>query len=104
MPSRGAPTGLDAHDITQHGHAGTRGLTCVAHAPDHRELCYAQANLTRAEQPGELRRLVACWHASTGHAPPWLYCDSKLGPYAALSRVKPRGIWFGTLRRRGAAL
>jgi hypothetical protein len=56
--------------------------------PDHRGLCYAHANLTRAEQPGDLMRFVEFWHAITGHDPQWLYFDSKLVPYAALSRVK----------------
>jgi hypothetical protein len=104
IPYRGDPTGLDAHYITQRGHAGTSVLTFFAHEPDRRVLCYANANLTRAEQPGELMRFVEFWHAITGHDPQWLYFDSKLVPYAELSRVNQRGIWFVTIRRRGAAL
>jgi hypothetical protein len=104
LPYRGVPTGLDPHYLTQRGHAGTSVLTFFAHEPDHRGLCYAKANLTRAEQPGELRQCVACWHASTGHDPQWLSFDSTLVPYAARSRVHARGIWFVTIRRRGAAL
>ena len=104
LPSRGDPTGLDAHSITQRGQAGTSVLTFVAHAPDRRVLCYANANLTRADQPGERMQFVEFWHAIAGHDPQWLYFDSKLVPYAALSRVNPRGIWFVTMRRRGAAL
>jgi hypothetical protein len=49
-------------------------------------------------------RFVEFWHAIAGHDPQWLYFDSKLVPYAELSRVNQRGIWFVTLRRRGAAL
>jgi hypothetical protein len=52
IPSRGDPTGLDTHYITQRGHAGTSVLTFFAHEPDRRVLCYANANLTRADQPG----------------------------------------------------
>ena len=104
MPSRGAPTGLDAHSIPQQGHAGTSLLPFFAHEPDHRVLGYATANLTRADQPGALRRFVEFWHAITGHAPQWLSFDSKLVPSAELARVQQRGIWCVTMRRRGAAL
>jgi hypothetical protein len=104
MPYRGDPTGLDTHYITQRGHAGTSVLTFFAHEPDRRVLCYANAHRTRADQPEELMRFVEFWHAIPGHAPPWLYCDSKLVPSAELSRVHQRRIWFVTIRRRGAAL
>lgn len=104
MPSRGAPTGLDAHSITQRGPAGPSVLTFFAHAPDRRVLCYAKAHLPRADPPGELRRFVEFWHAIAGHDPQWLSFDSKLVPYAERSRVNPRGLWCVTIRRRGAAL
>ena len=43
-----------------------------------------------------------------GHETPaaaeWLYFDSKRTTYAELSRLNERGIWFVTLRRRGANL
>ena len=67
-------------------------------------LCYGNANLTRADQPGELMRFVEFWHAVTGHDPQWLYFDSKLVPYAELARVNDRHIWFVTIRRRGTAI
>jgi hypothetical protein len=104
IPSRGDPTGLDAHDVAQRGQAGTSVLTFVAHEPDSRVLCSANANLTRADQPGELMRFVECWHAIAGHNPQWLSFDSKLAPYADLSRGHQRRISFVTIRRRGAAL
>jgi hypothetical protein len=103
MPSRGDPPGREAHYSTQRGQAGTRVLTFVAHEPDSRVLCYATTNLTRADQPGELMRFVEFWHAIAGHDPQWLYGDSKLVPSSELSRVNQRGIWFVTIRRRGAA-
>src|SRR5262252_1278369 len=104
IPYRGDPTGLDVHYITQRGHAGTSILTFFAHEPKSRVLCYANANLTRADQSGELMRFVEFWHAVTGHDPQWLYFDSKLVPYAELARVNERHIWFVTIRRRGAAI
>jgi hypothetical protein len=104
MPSRGASTGLDAHYITPRGHAGTSVLTFFAHEHDNRVLCYANANLTRADQPGALRRFVEFWPTIAGHDPQWRYFDSKLVPDPELARVNQRGIWFVTIRRRGAAL
>src|SRR5215471_5955704 len=104
IPYRGDPTGLDTHYITQRGKAGTSVLTFFAHEPHSRLLCYANANLTRADPAGELMRFIEFWHTITGRDPQWLYFDSKLAPYPELSRVNQRGIWFVTIRRRGAAV
>jgi len=49
-------------------------------------------------------RFVEFGHAITGHDPQGLSLDSKLVPYAELSRVHQRHIWCVTIRRRGAAL
>src|SRR3954452_15966873 len=52
-----------------------------------RRLCYANANLARADQPTEVMRFVEFWHAVTGHDPRWLYIDSKVVDYPELSRI-----------------
>jgi hypothetical protein len=67
-------------------------------------LCYANANLTRTDQHGELMRFVEFWHEAAGSDPKWLYCDSKVVDYPELSRVNPRKIHFVTIRRRGTAI
>jgi hypothetical protein len=79
-------------------------LGFFAQEQESRVLCYANANLTRADQPGELMRFVEFWHQITGHDPQWLYFDSKVVPYPELSRVNQRGIHFVTIRRRGTAV
>jgi hypothetical protein len=104
IPYRGDPDVLDNHYLPLRGKAGPSVLTFFAHEPKSRVLCYANANLTRADQAGELMRFVDFWHALTGHDPHWLYFDSKLVPYTELARVNARPIWFVTIRRRGAAL
>ena len=71
---------------------------------DSRCLCYANANLTRTDQNGELMRFLEFWHTVTGSDPQWLYFDSKLIDYSELSRVNQRGIHFVTIRRRGEAI
>ena len=104
IPYRGDPTGLDTHYIAQRGQAGVSVLTFFAHEPDSRVLCYAKANLTRADQAGELMHCIEFWHAITGRDPQWLYFDSKLAPYPERSRVNQRRLWFVTIRRRGTAI
>ena len=104
IPYRGDPTGLDRHYIPRRGTAGPGVQTFFALEQGSRCLCYANANLTRADQSGELMRFIEFWHTLTDHDPEWLYFDSKLIDYAELSRVNQRGIHFITIRRRGAAI
>jgi hypothetical protein len=104
IPYRGEPEALENHYLPTRGKAGPSILTFFAHEPQSRVLCYGNANLTRADQPGELMRFIEFWHDVTGQDPQWLYFDSKLVPYAELARVNSRRIWFVTIRRRGAAI
>jgi hypothetical protein len=103
-PLPGEPEALENHYLPTRGKAGTSILTFFAHEPKSRVLCYANANLLRADQAGELMRFIEFWHGITGHDPQWLYFDSKLVLYAELARVNARHIWFVTIRRRGAAI
>jgi len=104
IPYRGDDAGLDRHYLPRRGKAGPSVLTFFALENDSRVLCYANANLTRADQPAELLRFVDFWHELTGSDPPWLYIDSKVMTYPELSELNRRGIWFVTIRRRGAAI
>ena len=104
IPYRGDPAGLDRHYLPRRGVAGTSVQTFFALEQDSRCLCYANANLVRADQLGELMHFVEFWNAVTGSCPQWLYFDSKLIDYAEMSRVDQRGIYFVTIRRRGAAI
>jgi hypothetical protein len=104
IPYRGEPETLENHYLPLRGKAGPSVLTFFAYEPTNRVLCYANANVTRADQPGEVMRFVEFWHTVTGHDPQWLYIDSRVAPYAELARVNERHIWFVTIRRRGAAI
>jgi hypothetical protein len=104
IPFRGDPAALDNHFLPRRGKAGPSVLSFFAQESESRVLCYANANLTRADQPGELMRFVEFWRGLTGHDPEWLYFDSKVVPYPELSHVNQRGIHFVTIRRRGAAV
>jgi hypothetical protein len=104
IPYRGEPSGLERHYLPRRGIAGPSVLSFFALEQKSRCLCYSNANLTRAEQNGELMRFVEFWHAITDTDPQWLHFDSKLVDYPELSRVNQRGIHFVTIRRRGAAI
>lgn len=104
IPYRGDPDALDNHYVPRRGIAAPSVLAFFAQEQESRVLCYANANLTRADQPGQLMRFVDFWHGITGQYPQWLYFDSKLVPYSELSRANQHGIWFITIRRRGAAI
>ena len=104
IPYRGDPTGLDQHYLPLRGSAGPSVQTFFALEQESRCLCYANANLTRVDQPTEVMRFVNFWQAVTGHDPRWLYIDSKVVDYAELSRINARGISFITIRRRGSAI
>jgi hypothetical protein len=104
IPYRGEPAGLERHYLPRRGVAGASVLSFFALEQDSRCLCYANADLTRAEQAGEVLRFVDFWNRTTGTDPEWLYFDAKLTDYAELSRLNQRGIHFITIRRRGSAL
>ena len=104
IPFRGEPSGLDNHFLPMRGKAGPSILTLFAQEHESRVLCYANANLLRSDQAAEPLQFVEFWRDVTGTDPAWLYFDSKLVPYAQLSQLNQRGIWFVTIRRRGAAL
>jgi hypothetical protein len=104
IPYRGDPAGLDTHFISTRGKACPSVLSFFAQEYDSRVLCYANADLTRSTQAGEVMRFVEFWHEVSGQDPRWLYFDSKVAPYAELNRVNQRDIRFITIRRRGAAV
>jgi hypothetical protein len=73
-------------------------------APPNCNALYADADITRVEQHGELMRFVEFWQTLTDRYPEWLYFDSKVVDYSELNRVDRLGISFVTIRRRGAAI
>lgn len=104
IPHRGTDNALENHFIPMRGKATSSVQTFFAQEQQSRVLCYANANLTRAQQSGELMRFVDFWRDLTGENPQWLYFDSKLVPYSELSRANEQGVFFVTIRRRGSSL
>jgi len=104
IPYRGDPTGLENHYIPTRGKAHPSVQTFFAQEHESRVLCYANAEVTRNTQAGEVMRFVEFWHEVSGQDPRWLYLDSKVTPYAELNHLNQRGIRFVTIRKRGAAV
>jgi hypothetical protein len=104
IPFRGEQAVLENHYIPCRGLAGPSVQSFFAEEHKNRVFCYANANLTRDEQSGEVLRFVEFWHDLTGHDPECLYFDSKLTTYAELSCLNERGVHFVTIRRRGPSL
>jgi len=104
IPYRGEEALLENHYIPCRGQACPSVQTFFAQVHEKQVFCYANANLTRAEQTKEVIRFVDYWKDLTGRNPEWLYFDSKLTTYAELSELNSRGIYFVTIRRRGSAI
>ena len=77
-------------------------LSFFAQEHESQVVCYANANLTRRDQTGEARRLSSFGRASPASIPSG--CTLIQGRTLLLSQLNQRGIWFVTIRRRGAAI
>ena len=104
IPYRGEQAVLENHYIPCRGQACPSVQTFFAQEHEKQVFCYANANLTRAEQTKEVLRFVDYWKDLTGKNPEWLYFDSKLTTYAELSELNSRKVYFATIRRRGSAI
>jgi len=106
---------LDFHAIRHHGdevplekhYVPTRSqrtrsvLTFFAQDHASTEMVYANADLTKAEQAGEVLAFAEYWSRVSGRDPGLLCFDSQLTTYAMLDELCSRGITFLTLRQRG---
>lgn len=104
IPYRGEEAVLENHYIPCRGQAHPSVQSFFAQEHENQVFCYANANLTRAEQPEEVLRFVEFWQGLTGEVPYGLYFDSKLTTYSELSRLNEQNIFFTTIRRRGVRL
>lgn len=102
---RGEDTDLENHYQPMRGTAGPSVLTFFAMEQKSQVFCYANANLLRSEQSGEILRFIDFWRQLMGKKPQWLYFDSKLTTYAELSQITQlKNISFVTIRRRGSSI
>jgi transposase len=95
---------LDEHYVPRRSQRTRSVLTFFAQDGEHATLCYANADIPKAQQSHEIIRFCEFWHQRTGQRPGLLVFDSQLTTHAELAALDEQGIGFITLRRRGRAL
>lgn len=100
VPANTQEEPLEKHYVSSRSRSQKGILVFLARDATERVLCYANAGLTKAEQPGEVLQFVDFWKTRTGQVPAELVFDSHLTTYAHLHQLNQQGIRFMTLRRR----
>jgi hypothetical protein len=109
-PRFGCDIRTTRHNLARHAHAGSRSRRTramrafIAHDLASREMIYAKAELTAAEQTREIVAFADHWRRSTGADPGLLVFDSRLASYATLDELTDRGLHWLTPRKRGQSL
>jgi transposase len=104
IPFRGDEPDLENHWVATRNRAAPAVMAFVAQAASRRVLCYATANVIRAEADGLVPKFADYWKEQTGQYPARLLFDSRATTYAGLSQLTRRRVGFITIRRRGCAL
>jgi len=91
---------LEKHYVPSRSQRTRSVLTFFAEDADSHALLYANADLSKASQAGEVMAFVEHWHTVTGHDPDLLVMDSKVTTQEQLGALTERGIGFITLRAR----
>ena len=86
IPFRGAEPDLENHWVPMRNRALPTVMAFVAQAAGRRVLCYATANVLRAEADGLVPKFAEYWKEQTGHYPARLLFDS---PSDHLCRPEP---------------
>jgi hypothetical protein len=104
IPFRGAEPDLENHWVPMRNRALPAVMAFVAEAAGRRVLCYATANVLRAEADGLVPKFAGYWKEQTGQYPARLLFDSRATTYAGLSQLTRLQVGFITIRRRGAGM
>jgi len=94
---------LEKHYVPRRSQRTRAVLTFFAQDHASSEMVYANADLTKAEQAGEIIAFADYWNNATGSDPGLLVFDSQLTTYKILEQLSGRGIRWLTLRQRGKA-
>ena len=104
IPFRGQKADLENHWVPKSHRGQPAVMAFVAQEAERRVMCYATANVVRAEADTLVVKFADHWHTLTGHYPSRLLFDSRATTYANLSELTRRGVGFITIRRRGSAM
>ena len=95
---------MEKHYLSKRSRRQKGILAFLAQDAATRVFCYANGQLRKDEQQGEVLRFVQFWKERTGKLPEELIFDSKLTTYGHLAQLSELGITFITLRRRSATM
>ena len=104
IPFRGTKPDLENHWVPMRNRALPTVMAFVAQAAGRRVICYATANVLRAEADSLVPKFAEYWKTQTGHYPARLLFDSRATTYAGLNQLNQRQVGFITIRRRGPSL
>jgi transposase len=104
IPFRGTEADLENHWVPMRNRALPTVMAFVAQAASRRVICYATANVLRAEADSMVPKFADYWKAETGQYPARLLFDSRATTYAGLSQLTQRQVGFITIRRRGPSM
>jgi hypothetical protein len=100
----GEDVALEKHYVPRRSQRTRSVLSFFAQDGASQTLVYANADLTKATQAGEVLVFAEHWRRLTGAWPARLVMDQKVTTQAVLGELDARGIKFLTLRMRSPAL
>jgi hypothetical protein len=100
VPANSGEEPLEKHYVSSRSRSQKGILVFLARDATERVLCYANAGITKDEQPDEILHFVDFWQKHTGKLPVELVFDSQLTTHENLGELNRKGILFMTLRRR----
>ena len=100
----GDDVALETHYVPRRSQRTEAVLSFFAHDGQTRNLVYANAACTKADQAGQVIAFARHWQAATGKAPELLVFDSKVTTGAGLAELHAAQLTFITLRARNAKL
>jgi hypothetical protein len=100
----GEDVALDKHYVPTRSQRTRSVLTFFAQDSSTDTLVYANADLTKDTQAGEVLVFAEHWRSLTGHWPALLVMDQKVTTQPVLAELDARGIDFLTLRMRSPGL
>jgi hypothetical protein len=100
----GDDVALETHYVPRRSQRTEAVLSFFVQDSETRNLLYANATCTKADQAGQVIAFANHWQAATGHPPSLLVFDSKVTTGAGLAELHEAGLRFITLRARNAKL
>ena len=100
----GDDVAMETHYVPRRSQRTEAVLSFFVQDSETRNLLYANATCTKADQAGQVIAFARHWEAATGQLPSLLVFDSKVTTGAGLAELHDAGLRFITLRARTATL